>query len=162
MKDPYQLLMEYALRLVSKKRYTVKQMREKLEKRVKKKELEVVGEIEKVMARLKELKYLDDEQYVEDYIAESMKYRTKGVRALKVKLYKRGIAREKIDNYLKNNEVNEFEAAKSAFEKKVKKLKNEEDEWKKKQKLFRHLASRGFAIDTIYKVLDCCYNHDVR
>lgn len=158
MNDDYLKLLRYALRLTMKKRYTVKEMRGKLEQFSSKHGLgEQLKIVQQVDERLKELKYLDDHQYVLDYLATRAKLRPRGVFAMKRELIKKGVDKSDIETGLGESEVDELMMAALVIEKYNRKLTMTTPD-KRKNKLFQHLAAKGFRPDTIYKSIESYYN----
>ena len=64
MDENYDKLLQYSLRLISKKRYTEKEILQKF----KRKKIGTEKDHKKVISRLKELKYIDDYSFARDYI----------------------------------------------------------------------------------------------
>ncbi len=161
-----QKLTEYALRLISKKRYTVEEMRKKLDILAKKlskreesdEENTPAAAIELVIERLKELDYLNDQSYLQNYIADRIRFRPRGEFMIRQELKRKGIDKKLLDDYLMTEKVDELGAAKKLLESKKRRWMNENIQ-KQKEKAYRFLASKGFKPDNIYKAVDCCYNH---
>jgi len=158
LSNDYEKLMNYALRILSKKRYTEHEIRTKSEKIVKKNDLDE-SVIDKVCSRLIELKYLDDDVYARDYVSDRIRFRPRGKFLLRKELRAKGISKDIVDKVLDSEIVNEFEMAMSCFAKKSKK-------WEKctpavrKNKAFQFLGSKGFNGDVVYKVVEHCYNRE--
>lgn len=181
----YEKLLQYALRIISKKRYTCFEMRRKLERFLKKANSEkkenendklsnneladkealeddyAVMEddalIVDVLARLEELKYLDDGQYARDYITTRLKLRPRGQFLLSRELKLKGINSEVAAEILNEQNINEAEIAKNALEKRMRQWEKLPDQ-KGREKAFRFLSARGFAQDAIYKAIKSCYH----
>lgn len=151
--------------MVSKKRYTIEEMRKKLESRAKK-----ISELEEddclkedresnealaqmVIDRLKELNYLNDQSYLENYVSDRMRFRPRGEFLIKRELMMKGIDKQLLDSYFGKEKIDELEAATRLLESKKKRLMD-------KEKAYRFLASKGFKPDNIYKAVDCCYNRN--
>ena len=152
----YEKLMSYALRILSNKRYTHAEMLNKLGAFSKKRGL-ADAEIEPVIQRLFELKYLDDKKYAEDFILSKLRMKPAGKFFLKGKLRLKGINAEIIDSALSDADLDEFNLA-------IEALGAGKRRWgkyplrKQREKAFRFLASRGFASDAIYKAIEKCYD----
>lgn len=147
----YQQLLEYALKLLSRRRYTVSKLREKLERRARfcaKTEL-----FDEVTARLVELKYLDDEAFAKDYINDRINFKPRGKFLLKRELKLKGISPEIIETAIKKQEIDESALAAECLKKYSKKLIGL-DTKRQRERAFRLLASRGFDLDTIYKTIN--------
>lgn len=152
----YEKLMAYALRIISKKRYTHAEMLNKLKMFSKKRGL-AENEIDRVIQRLFELKYLDDKKYAEDFIADRLRFKPTGKFFLKEKLKLKGVSKETIDSVLGGVDLDEFNLAVEAVNKGARRW----DKYplqKQKEKAFRFLASRGFSSDAIYKAIKECYD----
>ena len=74
MRTDYEILIEYALKLISRKRYTQKE----IEKKLKGKEFAKGDDIDKVIARLKEYKYINDDEYAKDFIDNRARFSPRG------------------------------------------------------------------------------------
>jgi regulatory protein len=108
----------------------------------------VAEEIETSLARLKEIYLLDDSK-----MAHSLgrQYKDRGNRFITQKLKEKGIGAEEHAAALEEL-PDEFERALAAGEKKLKSLKNLEAR-AAAQKLYQHLALRGFGGSIIQKVV---------
>ncbi len=157
MPNEYQKLLEYALRIGSKKRYTVHEMQVKLEQFFKKRKFTEEEMMGQVVERLTELEYLGDESFVRDFVSQRLKLKPKGQFMLKRELTQKGIKKELCEEVLEEIEIDEDAVALELLEKVM-------GRWEKlpvqkgKEKAYRYLASRGFRRDSIYKSLEQCYN----
>lgn len=97
--------------------------------------------------------YLDDEQLAADCVT-SLRQRNLGARMIKQKLMRRGLDKERIGEFLAEDPEAEVEAARRAMEGKLRSLTKETDPGKKREKLFRFMAGRGFSAGIIFKLLD--------
>ncbi len=147
----YERLMQYALKLISKKRYTACEIKKKLIARDEKASME----IEKVLNRLKELKYIDDAAFARDYISTRIKLNPRGRRLLNVELLRKGVAKKVIDHALENADINEIVLAARVIQKRKSRF-SPLTHYKNKAKMIRFLVSRGFSSDAIYKALERC------
>jgi regulatory protein len=151
MRTDYEILIEYALKLISRKRYTQKEM----EKKLKGKEFAKGDDIEKVIARLKEYKYINDDEYAKDFIDNRVRFSPRGKRLMALELRKKGVSKEKVKKAISDSEINEIDLARQILKRKQSSLKKFSGQ-KRKEKIFMILASKGFEFDTIYKVADEC------
>ncbi|MCD6109391.1 regulatory protein RecX [bacterium] len=151
MENYYDVLLHYALRLITRKRYTEQDLKKKLFA----KKIGTEHDKFKVISRLKELKYIDDKAFARDYISTKVAINPKGERLLKIELRKKGIDAFIIEDEIESAHIDEEFLAKKVISK-YKRRYNGLDKYKKKEKIMRLLVSRGFKIDTIYKVLDRC------
>ncbi len=163
----YNKLVEYALRISMKKRYTSVGMRNKLFVYAKKRKVNFEEEenadevvINRVMDRLTELRYLDDEKYARDFVEERMKMRPRGKFLLKRELKSKGISEEKIEAAVTDSNIDEFESALGLLSKKSR-FWDGLPMFQKRNKAFQFLASKGFNRDAIYRAVDSCYNRSV-
>jgi len=152
----YDRLLQYSLRILSKKRYTEGEMRSKLEKQSLKFENIDIKAIEMVMDRLHELKYLNDEQFVKDYISDRIRFRPRGKYLIRQELIKKFVEENLVDKIMAQTEIDEVAMATELLKKMSKKLENC-DYRKKQQRAFSALSSKGFNVDTIYKSIKNCY-----
>lgn len=169
----YDKLIQYALRIISKKRYTSFEMEKKLklfvekQKKIARKNAEESeieeekplpnSDIEKVLERLKELEYLNDSGYAEDYIADKIRFRPRGKFLLARELKLKGLDSDLIKNALEKHKIDESEIAAQALEKKSKQWQNLPLQ-KQRERAYRFLSSKGFDQDSIYKAVNNCYS----
>lgn len=152
----YEKLMGYALRILSKKRYTCSEMQKKLKSYVEKRELEE-EQAGVVMERLKELRYLNDEEYARNYIEQRIRLKPRGKFLMNRELTGKGLNKDLVEEVIDDLEIDELEVAVDALRRRSRVWK-EMDERKFREKSFRFLSSRGFKVETIYKALESCYN----
>jgi len=107
--------------------------------------------ISKIISKLYELNYLNDEDYTNSFLKEKMKLRPSGKILLKYELKNRGIDEKLIDNCLDEIGTNEFDMAFEICEKKFNNLKLFDQ--KEKQKIYSFLQRRGFNSNTIINVI---------
>ncbi len=104
--------------------------------------------IENACEKLKSYGYIDDEAFAENYI--SIYGDSKSRRKLKIDLIGKGISEEiidvKLDECLSDNENEKCLKFAEKF------MKNREYDLKNKQKLYNHLASKGFTYEDISNV----------
>lgn len=155
----YERLLQYAIWLISKKRYTCLEIQKKLQQFFKKRELQDESAPEKVTDRLKELRYLDDEKFAKDYVSDRVRFHPRGKFLLKRELKQKGISPEIATNILNNEEVDELEMAMELLQKR-KFNPSEELSQKEKARVYRFLASKGFNKEIIYKTFQSQYNHN--
>lgn len=117
--------------------------------------------IERIITRLKEKKFLNDEEYARWFIEQRLRFRPKGLRIIKMELKQKGISQEIIEEAVSNlskdkeGEVpnSDLESARTLVEKKLPRYKGLEKQVVY-QKLGSFLARRGFNWDTIKKSID--------
>lgn len=108
--------------------------------------------IDFLIARLKQKGMINDLEFAKAWIEARRKSKQKGIRALKMELFQKGIDKEIIDELLVDS-TNEEELAKTALEKKIKSWKNLESlETRKKATDF--LLRHGFDYSIIKSVIE--------
>jgi|WetSurMetagenome_2_1015567.scaffolds.fasta_scaffold101111_2 regulatory protein len=177
------LLYDYALKLLGGRRYTIAEMQKKLAARAKKIRVattdpmtgwgtgyyavpqdqteesdagfaQTTEEIETIIARLKEYRFLDDREYASLYIRDHLRRKPQGTMLLKMKLSARGLPKEIIAQALQAAEINETGLAGKIAAKKIKTLrKGSNPAQKQKEKLARFLISRGFGSRAVAETL---------
>ncbi len=134
-------LLNYALRLLNRKDYTEKEIRDKLLKKS-----QSGDEIDEVIEYLKEKRFIDDVRYAQNYLYFRLK-RGYGKRRVAHELLKKGIAEDLIDGVL----TTENENAEEVFLKKLKLLEGKKN---KRKKLFDFMYRRGFDSEKIVELLN--------
>lgn len=112
--------------------------------------------IEKIISKLKEKRFINDEDFARQWIENRSRFRPRSMRLVKLELRQKGIANEIIEKIFQNSEVSitsDLDQAKKLVEKRIERLKNLPKQ-EMYQKLGRYLASKGFDWDTIKKVID--------
>ncbi len=107
--------------------------------------------ISDVLEKLKEYNFIDDNKYAQSYVNSCLTYKKYGKNKIIYMLKQRGISSSIISNLNFNNDL-EFETAKNVFYKKLSSL-DKYDNNKKKEKLYRHLSSKGYSSEVIMKLL---------
>lgn len=110
------------------------------------------GEIASALAECRRLGYLNDQQYARDY-AVYLAERGNGDRKIRQELRARGVV-EFADEAIQALETGETERAAAAGAYKLRLLTDEADPRKKRDKLLRFLAGRGFSPDAVYGAAD--------
>ena len=116
--------------------------------------------INDIIRSLKSLNYLDDRQYAKMYIEEKLLRKPEGRRLLEIKLNRKGLDKETVQNIMDENYSEETEIKKIVdllikYEKKVKAKTFPE----KKQKCYRFLISKGFGYDLVTDVINNHFNN---
>lgn len=111
--------------------------------------------LDKIVAKLKKKKFINDEEFTKWWIEQRLKLRPRAWRIIKMELARKGISQEISEPIIQSLEFriqNDLELAKKLAEKRIKRYK---DLTKREiyQKLGRFLASKGFDYETIKKVL---------
>ena len=143
-----------ALSILSKSDQSEKKLREKL--------LNDYDEniVEDVIEFLKGYKLINDNLLAEKIVHDNMNLSKFGKNKIKQNLYNKGIAASDIQDAISQiNPDEEYENAKYLAEKRLKRLKVE-DKNKINQKIYQHLAYKGFSYDIIKRVLRELLNFD--
>ena len=139
---------EYAMKILSKRSYAESEVRTKL-----KKKNYPAEEIESAIADCKRYSFINDEIYAADYAA-ILNGRGCGNMLIRRKLAMLRIDENFIDNAVAAVSENELNAAKRSFDFKMRMLERERDPFKKKQKLYAFMVSRGYSFDIIRSLLE--------
>lgn len=109
-----------------------------------------VKSIEKIISVLKDMKYINDNQFAKLYLEEKLANNPKGKRFIAIKLAEKGISKDVINNVIESrySEEKEFEKAKDLLRKYLKKVRAKNDA-NKKQKCYRYLLSKGFDYEIV-------------
>lgn len=110
--------------------------------------------IDEVLDILEKEEYLNDKVYCEIFIEDKKKLNGYGKNKIKSLLIQKGISKNIFEDFLNEFEYDEeFDNALKMGIKKLELLSNEEDNFKKKQKIINYLTYRGFGFDVINDVL---------
>lgn len=110
--------------------------------------------IDEVLDILEKEEYLNDKVYCEIFIEDKKKLNGYGKNKIKSLLIQKGISKNIFEGFLNEFEYDEeFDNALKMGIKKLELLSNEEDNFKKKQKIINYLVYRGFGFDVINDVL---------
>ncbi|MCP3965405.1 MAG: regulatory protein RecX [Lentisphaerae bacterium] len=143
-----QKAMDKALKLLSMRAHSASELRNKLIKKDISKKL-----ADEVIAECSRLNFLNDELFAQDYTAE-LGWRGCGRYKIKANLRRKGISQDNIEKALSEAENTEEENAKRAMEFKLRTISREKDIRKRREKVYRFLAYRGFPVDIIKKLMD--------
>ena len=137
-----------ALRFLSYRPRSEKEIRDKL---LGKKASEEI--INKVISRLKENNFLNDEEFVKWWIEQRANFKPRSLKLIKMELRQKGIDKDLIDQIIDDLSltIDDLETAKKLINKRLsryKKLSREE----KFQKIARYLSSKGFSYDIIKEI----------
>ncbi len=139
----YTHALDKAMGLLSKSNKTEKQVRDYLQKKG-----FTLSLRDKVIEKLKDYRFINDELYAENY-AECYKFK-KGKYLIERELKIKGCGEEVIKKALENVE----EDTDSAYEIAVKFLKGKERDKKTLSSVYRKLLSKGYGYDTCNEVMD--------
>lgn len=160
--DQVERLFNKSLRLLSYRPRSEKEIRDHLLRKGKLRGLEksefedsqYENSIEKALLKLKRLKQIDDKEFTVWWIDQRKKFKTRGVRAIKMELVQKGVDKDIISELLdQDDEEAEEELAVKASQKKIGSY-NKLDKYEFRNKMGQYLSRRGFGWSTIKKVVD--------
>ncbi len=143
----YRILMDYAMRALSRRAHTELELRRKLRKRAKHTTLNE----DKIIKRLLDLKLLDDQAYLDRQIEMAIQVRFQGPYKIAERLRFKGISLNQIKERWDFHKVKEREVAQKALNKIDKKLQDLPNE-KRIQKCIQFLSNRGFSAEIILEL----------
>lgn len=148
--DEFELNYNRTLRFLSYRPRSEKEVNDYLKK---KKVSELI--INKIIVKLKEQRFINDDEFARIWISQRTKIKPRSLRIIKRELQNKGIEKEKVEELLENNEneiPSDFQMAFALAEKRAKRYKN-----LSKQEFFekmgRFLVSKGFNYNTIKEVI---------
>jgi regulatory protein len=138
-----------AINALSRRAYSVYEMRTYLELRAEDKET-----VQRILGRLKENKYLDDERYARQFVRQRAEVRKQGVYRIARDLRSRGVPDRHIETALaeRSAESDEAVTVRTRLARRLKTLRGPLDE-RRTASLYHSLLRAGFASDTIRREL---------
>lgn len=149
--DQFEKFYTIALKFLSYRPRSTKEVRDKLLKKKTPSEI-----IEKIILKLIEQRFLNDEEFVKWWIEQRAQFKPRSMRVIKMELKQKGITQDIIESGIKNYELGgqtDLEQAKKLVQKRIQRYKNLPKQ-EIYQKLGRFLASKGFNWDTIKEAID--------
>jgi regulatory protein len=145
MDNPYyERLVNAAIRFVSFRPHSEKEMTDFLNKKLTRWKVSGAGLIAKVIGRMEELGYVDDEKFAQWWADQRTTFKPKGNRYIQMELKGKGVPDAVIASVLAPRGSQSLqEAAKRAIGRK---------RFESRQKLYNYLLRRGFDADTIKRV----------
>ena len=140
--------LEQAMKLLSVRPHSTAELTEKLKKR----NLSA-STIRETVAECRRYGFLNDELYAADY-AELLASRGCGPFLIRRHLLQKGIPPEIAGRVLAEKHDGELERARAAADFKLRMISGEKDPRKKREKLYRFLAGRGFTAAVIRQVME--------
>lgn len=112
-------------------------------------------DIERVIQHLSASGYLNDENFAAKFVQEKTELNQWGPKKIRSHLYKKGIERKIIENVLalKTDDLQLQQICVDLVIKRKRHFLREDDIYKRKQKIYRYLAGRGFSGSVIKKSL---------
>lgn len=147
--DNFDKLFEKTLRFLSFRPRSEKEIKDYLTKK-KSNDLET----KKIIEKLKEHKFLNDEEFAKWWVEQRTRVKPRADRVIKFELAQKGIEKEIIDNILPKDLESDLKKALGLAEIRMRRLEKIEDRKKVYEKLARFLASKGFNYDIIKEVID--------
>ncbi len=108
----------------------------------------------KIIEKLKEHKFLNDEEFAKWWIEQRTRVKPRADRVIKFELMQKGIDKEIIEGLLIRGTESDLKKAENLAQIRMKRLKKIDDRKKVYEKLGRFLASKGFNYDIIKEVID--------
>jgi regulatory protein len=108
---------------------------------------------EKVIQVLKREKFLDDTRYASFYVKDKFRFNGWGKIKLRVMLAQKGIAEQAIEDALNQIDPERYRQRCEAIISEKAATLRETNQFKRKGKLFRFAAQRGFESDLIHQIL---------
>lgn len=142
MNNDFEKAKECAFWYINKRRYTKKELIDKLISREYERELSL-----EVADYLEELGYIDDRDYARRYIIDAVKLKKRGLKRIKADLSLKGIPYDVVDSIVLEFNIDCDEALPQLVESKASSL-NLDDE-KQRGKLVSFLLRRGFSYSDI-------------
>ena len=145
-KNEFQKLLDKAYRILSLRPRSEKEVKDYL---AKKKATPKVAQ--KIIAKLKKLNHLNDQEFARWWVEQRSTFRPRGKFGLVAELRQKGVAKEVIDRVIKK--VDEMSLARKAAQKKIRSYKRlNPREFREKMTAF--LARRGFSWSVIKVTID--------
>ncbi len=149
-KDPFQNAYETSGRLLSRRPHTVHELSAKLRQRGFAREI-----ITETLSKLLSCGFLDDAKFAAAYFDE---LKAKGFGAIRIRMAmrKRGVADDIVSGLISENVTpeDEVEGAVALLVRRKLHFAREAEPMKRKQKMFRFLASRGFQSSVICRAVE--------
>jgi len=153
-----------ALRFLSYRPRSEKEVRDRLELKIKNQKSKIKDAdliIDKIIKKLKEYNFINDEEFAEKWIGSRLRFKPRSLRLIKLELKNKGIGAEIIEKLVVSRGsqvVDDLENAKRLVEQKMGRSRNKFG--MTREKLGRFLASKGFDWDTIKKAVDPVQLHE--
>ena len=146
--DEFEKFYNKALKFLSYRPRSEKEIRDKLSGKKASEEI-----INKVISRLKENNFLNDEEFVKWWIEQRANFKPRSLKLIKMELRQKGIDKDLIDQIIDDLSltIDDLSSAKKLIEKRLPRYKNLAPD-KKFQKIARFLASKGFSYDIIKEI----------
>ena len=152
MEKDLQFLLKKALFFLKFRPRTEKELCDYLFKKIKTTHYST-DDVKKVVEKLKEMSFLDDKKFIEEYVSLRLKNNPRSPKVLFLELRKKGINEELIKDYFLKNQVDEEKLAFSLIKKRWWRWININPK-KRLKKAFDFLARRGFSFEICKKAIE--------
>jgi len=103
-----------------------------------------------IIESLQTNRFLNEKRFAEAYAQGKLRIKRWGKQKIKAGLFQKHVDSQLIKEALESLDDKDYlQALESLVAKKTQELKNEKDNWTKKQKIMRYLVSRGFSYEEI-------------
>ncbi|MBL8180964.1 MAG: RecX family transcriptional regulator [Blastocatellia bacterium] len=138
--------MDRAVRLLAAKPRSVRELRERLLEKLWTND-EIVDD---VIEKLKEYKYLDDDQYARDVAVSKLRQKPQGRRKLQMSMSQKKLDKETVETAIEEafEKIPESDLIEKAIEKRLR-LKGKPETREDLKKFYDHLLRQGFGFDLI-------------
>jgi len=149
--EDYISLKESALRFLSRRPHSIKELKDKLFNKSKN-----IQSIDKIIKEFHENNYLNDESFAEAFIADEIRLKYSGPLLIKNKLLSKGVNGEIIDSKLNDayDEPIQLKNCKLLAEKKLNIINKNLSASDRKSKLVNYLKQKGYHWDIIKQVIE--------
>ena len=106
--------------------------------------------INRVIADLEQLEYINDEEYAKKFIENNKKSKKISKSMIKLKLKNKGIDGEIIEKYLEKLAVSDFDAIEKVL---IKKKFSDDLPFEEKNRILAYCVRKGFSLDEVLKVI---------
>ncbi len=165
----YRLLLDYCMRIMGRKSYSVRELTNKMKQKVKRIEkygasgflkrgdvssvtLDASAEIAAVLEKLQGWGYLSDKKIIDSVIDATLSHKPQGPNAFLASMMKKGISKDEAKTAWAEKNIDERALAVEVAKKYAQKYRKLEPQ-AKKRRLAGVLARKGFRGDTIWSVI---------
>ncbi len=154
--DVFRKAFDAAARILARRDHTRYEIRRKLKQRK-----FPAAVVDAVIAECERLRYIDDDETARFYLKELVR-RGFGAERIRFEMKKKGLSGDHIDRLIMAyaGSAEEAAAAEAQFAKCLVRYAREADPLKRKAKLYRYMASRGFSTDMIRELMAARLNGD--
>ena len=147
-----ELLLKKSFHYLSFRSRTEQEVKNYLQKKIKKYNFQP-SIVQQTIEYLKERNYINDKNFVEEYINSRLRSKPRSLYLIKLELSQKGISDKDVEAYFLTNTINEQPVAENLLSRKF-------HTWerlpylKKKKKAYDFLKSKGFSFDIIREVFE--------